>query len=131
MEHINASRHKQTNCLAISCPEGGLFPPAYIHHRETVSTAASCLSQRVCRESRKCCSFPLRQLILSVQIITVCVCMCVSSSLKLKHMDFRNGKFRTGGFFFITKTTSPVLLFGILVHKKFPLHSLCISADNH
>lgn len=47
MEHINASRHKQTNCLAISCPEGGLFPPAYIHHRETVSTTASCLSQRV------------------------------------------------------------------------------------
>lgn len=69
----------------------------------------ACLS--MCRELRKCCSFSLLRLILSVEIITACVCTCVcgytfialsialNSCLKLNHIVLENGRRRKGDCF--------------------------------
>lgn len=130
MEHINASRHKQTNCLAISCPEGGLFPPAHIHHWETVSTSASCLSQHVWGVEKM-----LLFSITAAHLVSpdrYWVCMCVHVCMRIHNFCIEDyteqllkvtshRKWRTGDFIASTETTSRVLSLGILVHIKLPL----------
>lgn len=90
----------------------------------------ACLS--MCGESRKCCSFPLLQLILSVQIITECMCVhvcmwmhhfgvedCTEQLLKANAHSLGNGGQVTS--FASTETSSHVLSLGILVRRKLPL----------
>lgn len=126
---MHQGTNKQTVWPLVAQREVSSHQPISITEKWCPLQRPACLS--MCGESRKCCSCPLLQLILSVQIIAAYVCVCtyvcrytiialrtaLNNYLKLKCMDLGNGKWKT------SDSCHPrnVLLLGILVHRKFPL----------